>query len=142
MFKVEIKKDNVVTNQASFDTELEAQAWIDSGVAENWWGLPERWSSEAWLDLVPFDQRFVDLETGEIVEEYSEGLEVEYLYPAEYVVEIHDLTAQASQEKTNEEALKYLADTDWYVIRAMDTGVACPEEIKILRQQARDAIVK
>jgi len=44
---------------------------------------------------------------------------------------------KASQDLEN---LKYLADTDWYVIREMDIGQPVPPEIKANRQAARDAL--
>ena len=61
---------------------------------------------------------------------------------AEYAVEITDISAQLEQERINKESLDYLASTDWLVIREMDSGVACPADIKAARQAAREAIVK
>jgi hypothetical protein len=61
---------------------------------------------------------------------------------AEYTVEITDISQQLEQERINNEALAYLAETDWLIIREMDSGVACPAEIKAARQAAREAIVK
>lgn len=40
----------------------------------------------------------------------------------------------------NQEALAYLASTDWYVVRFAETGVAIPAEILTLRQEARSSI--
>lgn len=45
------------------------------------------------------------------------------------------------QELDSQEALKYLAQTDWYIIREMDSGVPCPAEIKTLRAQARSKVL-
>lgn len=59
---------------------------------------------------------------------------------AEYTVEIEDITAKLEQDKINAEALKYLASTDWLIIRELDSGMPCPAEIKALRQRAREAI--
>jgi hypothetical protein len=61
---------------------------------------------------------------------------------AEYLIEIIDITESYNQAKTNEEALKYLAETDWMIIREVDSGVPCPAEIKQKRQEARESIVK
>ena len=61
---------------------------------------------------------------------------------AEYTIEIIDITAQVEQEKTNAEALAYLASTDWMVIREMDSGVVCPADIKAARAAARAKIVR
>ena len=51
-------------------------------------------------------------------------------------------TSQQIQEQKNGEARKYLASTDWYVIRFADTGIEIPADIKLKRQQARDSIVE
>ena len=45
------------------------------------------------------------------------------------------------QENINKESLKYLADTDWYILREVDAGIPCPVEIKTLRAAARLKIV-
>lgn len=63
-------------------------------------------------------------------------------YPEGYQVEYIDITAEVIQEKVNEDALKYLAETDWLIIRQIDAGIPCPEEIKIKRQEARSKIIK
>lgn len=60
----------------------------------------------------------------------------------EYTVEIIDVTAEVNQAKDNEQALKYLADTDWYIIREMDSGVECPSEVKQARAEARAKVIK
>jgi hypothetical protein len=46
------------------------------------------------------------------------------------------------QQKINQEALAFLAATDWMVIRAMERGEELSPEIKAERQAARDRIVK
>jgi hypothetical protein len=39
-------------------------------------------------------------------------------------------------------ALKFLAETDYLIIREMDSGVPCPAEIKAARQAAREKVIK
>lgn len=39
------------------------------------------------------------------------------------------------------EARAYLAATDWYIVREMDSGTPCPQEIKDLRAAARLKII-
>lgn len=46
-------------------------------------------------------------------------------------------TNQAEQEAIDTEARTYLASTDWYLVREMETGVPTPQEIKDARQEAR-----
>jgi len=62
--------------------------------------------------------------------------------PATYSVEIVDITAQLAQEATNVAALKLLADTDWMILRELDSGVPCSVEIKDARAAARASIVR
>lgn len=49
---------------------------------------------------------------------------------------------QQSREKEARsiDARKYLAATDWYVVRLQETGKAIPVEVLNERQQARDSI--
>jgi hypothetical protein len=51
---------------------------------------------------------------------------------------------QAEQARITEEQRKadlgFLASTDWYVVRQMETGVAMPLEIKTLRAEARERL--
>lgn len=55
--------------------------------------------------------------------------------PGSYSVVIEDISALLVQEK--EDALKYLSDTDWYIIRKAETGVEIPANILTLRAAAR-----
>lgn len=48
-----------------------------------------------------------------------------------------DLTEQLEQEKQRQESLALLAATDFYIIREMDSGLACPPEVKVSRAEAR-----
>lgn len=50
-----------------------------------------------------------------------------------------DLLRQ-EKERSNDEHLKYLQSTDWYVVRKADTGKAIPSDVVTKRQAARDAI--
>lgn len=43
--------------------------------------------------------------------------------------------------KDNQDALSYLASTDWYVVRKMDTGAAIPNNIIENRAAARAKII-
>lgn len=46
-----------------------------------------------------------------------------------------------SQEEINTKARAYLAETDWYVVRFVETGVEIPQEILEARQKARESIL-
>ena len=62
--------------------------------------------------------------------------------PGEYTVEYIDNSAQIAQDEINTESLRYLASTDWYITRFVESGVAVPKEIKAARAEARAKIVK
>ncbi len=113
MFKIEIKKNNIVTNAAQFSTEAEAIEWKTNVELTNGFGLPERPE----LD--------------------EQGQETGVILPAEYTVEIADVTAEIEAQNERAEALAYLAATDWYIVREWDNGVECPAEIKAAREAAR-----
>ena len=61
---------------------------------------------------------------------------------AEYSVEIEDISAKVQQNKDNAEALAYLDETDWMIIREVDAGVPCPADVKAKRAEARAKIVR
>ncbi len=48
--------------------------------------------------------------------------------------------AAADRAHARAEARRYLAETDWYVIRAADTGTSVPETIRTDRAAARDML--
>ncbi len=133
---------------------LDPQAWIADGVAGNWWGKPERVvPKSADYDVADVLEEFdyvvnpaideVVNESGEVVQEAIPAVMVTMVkLKAEYTIEVLDITAQVEQEKTNAEALAYLASTDWLVIREMDAGVPCPAEVKAERAAARARIVR
>jgi hypothetical protein len=56
--------------------------------------------------------------------------------------QISDLEAVNTTFRNNKNARKYLADTDWYVIRKTETGKAIPDDIINARQEARNNIVE
>jgi len=72
----------------------------------------------------------------------AEGNPTGNILPAEYTVQITDITAELEQERINAEALKYLADTDWMIIRELDANIPCPASVKLARAEARAKIVR
>ena len=64
------------------------------------------------------------------------------LIVAEWEAKLAEIDAKALQEKTNQESLKYLSETDWYVTRFAETGVVIPEDVKTKRQLARESVVR
>ena len=96
MFKVSIKKEEVETNGAYFETEADCSAWV---------------------------------------------LENHEAFPEGYICETTNVTEEQALKKEKIAALKYLSETDWYVIRFMETQVAIPSEISTLRAAARLKVI-
>jgi len=63
-----------------------------------------------------------------------------YKWNGTEVVVDDDANALDFQKYINENSRQYLAETDWYVTRYLETGVAVPADITILRAEAREAI--
>lgn len=139
MKKVTIKNNaGVQTHGAEM---LDPTQWIADCIASNAWGKPERWvlhkdepMSEAYDEADVLEERIVDGLDGASHKEVK--------LKAEYTIEIEDVTDKLEQERINAEALKYLADTDWMIIREMDAGIVCPEDVKLARAEARSKIVR
>lgn len=80
-------------------------------------------------------------ETGEVFA-YDSDKERE-TYGAPELVRMSDAQVQAhlnpppSPEQVRAEALAYLAATDWYVLRQMETGEAVPSDVAQRRAAAR-----
>jgi hypothetical protein len=54
--------------------------------------------------------------------------------------QVDERDAKLKQEEANREARAYLAETDWYIMRNVETGAAIPEEILKNRAAARAAV--
>jgi len=60
----------------------------------------------------------------------------------EFTTDIKDLTSELLAKKQSEEALAYLKDTDYLIIKELELGTPCPDEIKQLRAEARLKVIK
>jgi len=96
MFKVRIKKQNIVTNEAKFETMDLVQVWIDTEVLNNSFGKPKRelTEREALLEGLDLDDA-IAIEDKEIMGE----LITYFTFPAEYVIEIEDITEDVANEE-------------------------------------------
>jgi hypothetical protein len=158
MIRVKIIKNGIQTHGAQFNTQAEADAWIAEGTKQQWWGKP------AYTEVIPAKKELQEVilspevldEDGNIItpaitemqevviqEEIKEMQLVEtepekkIEHPAEFEVQIEDITAEIEAQKAIDQALKFLLDTDWMVIRQAETGVPAPQEILEQRAQAR-----
>lgn len=138
MIKLTIKKNLTVLSSATFEDQTKADAWLEHQISLQTWGKPERWVEEFQIS-----SSGEDISKAIAVENIG-GPDSElkkYKFAADYMIETEDVTAKVAQEKTNFDSLKYLSDTDWYIIRFLESGVAVPTEVTAQRAAARAAIV-
>lgn len=135
MKKYKVIKDGIQISGWTSDENLDETYWQES------FGKPERWvlhkdepMAEAYDEADVLEEK---------IEQDSFGVDVKMVkLKAEYTISIEDITAQVEQQRVNQEALAYLASTDWYIIREIDQGTPCPAEIKAERAAARARIVR
>jgi hypothetical protein len=136
MIKIQIKKQEQITNEASFPSLEEAHAWLAHHESMKSFGQPKQIVQQQ-IELSPA----VIAEDGSVLQEaVTEMREVELA--GEYEVEITDISAKLAQEKINQEAQAFLDATDWIVIKSLEKGLELSPELKAERQAARDRIVK
>jgi hypothetical protein len=144
MIQITIKKADLITNQASFETQEEANSWLSELEGQKAFGEPAH-TIQQQIEISPAE---LDEEGNELVPAQFEFQEV--LIPASYEVIIEDITEQLAQHVANKEALAFLANTDWKVLRHRDQqelGIATSltaEEFQDLlqeRQMARSAVI-
>lgn len=162
MIKIQIKKQDVVTNSAEFPSMEEAQAWLDKHEGMKTFGekaiyaeqqveiSPEvRGPVQVLVTEAEFDEFGSEI-TPAIYTVDPDGVVSPAVYEtqtvlvsaAQYEVEITDISAQKAQEAINNEALAYLASTDWMIVRQSETGIPCPQDILTARATARASIVR
>jgi hypothetical protein len=131
MIKVSIYKNNVLCNEAKFTTDDLANAWVEQEINNQSFGRNERWLVES---------EFTD----EVIEQSLEsrirnglGNLLEYKFSADYTIQISDISIEELARQESSEAVRYLSETDWYIIREMDSGEQCPNDIKLARAAAR-----
>lgn len=141
MKKLIIKKQRLEVQQCKFDDDQAMQDFIKLLADQAPWGKPDRWLPDSPMSPLSDEEKAKATDTKVVNDGLGNGW-TEYFFPAEYTIEITDITAEVEQEKANAEALKYLADTDWLMIRELEIGKPMPEEIKLKRQEARNKVVK
>ena len=134
MIQINIKKNNIVTHGGKFATQQEADQYLSENIAINAFGKNQRELTELQANQEGSD---ITNATSSRVVQTIDGEITLYTFAAEYTVETVDITAQHQAEKESQEALQYLKDTDWYIVREMDSGEPCPQEIKTARAAAR-----
>lgn len=99
MFRVEVKKNGIVTNSAEFKNISEANAWIDSVEARSGFGSRDRWVSDITNEDISKAIEFEDRDTGfgNIVRFYH--------FPQEYIVDVTDVSAEYVDTLTKQASL-------------------------------------
>lgn len=155
MIRVEVKNriSQELITRAQFNTQQEVDSWIEDCKKSECFGKNERWIREGEesisnaiesriIEIYPAQEEILD-EDMNIIQEAREAItRTEYKLAAEYTIEQLDISAQINQERINQEALAYLASTDWMVIRAIESGVSVPTEITTARAAARLSIIR
>ena len=119
-----IQKYNIPQNK----TGLGAKSSLETYLAKGWYPIEDNTPSQ-----LPEDKR-----RGQT---HYEILADKVVVTCDIVdIPIEELQAK-EQEAINIQARKYLADTDWYVVRYSETNEPIPEEILVKRQEARESIV-
>jgi hypothetical protein len=108
MIKVKIIKNGIQTHGAQFNTQAEAQAWIAEGTAQEWWGKP------AYTEVIPAKKELQEVilspevldEDGNIItpaikemQEIVVQEETTIEHPAEFEVQIEDITAEVEAQR-------------------------------------------
>ena len=129
MFKLKIinKKSKQQTHGGEFSTVQEYEAWKQSCEAVKAWGEPESTETILVSEAIPevtalqeviVSPEEVDEETGEVIKEavtemqevvIQEAVEAVYetkVIPAEYTIEVENITQQVSLEKSKQEQKK------------------------------------
>ena len=139
MIKINIIKNNQVTNSATFPTEQEATLWLNQQRALNSFGKN---AGEYSLSELSESEQLTEISRREIMNLENVVSAVLITIPDQYTVDMFDITSTYNAQKESEQALKFLAETDWMVVRKMETNVDYPEEIKQARGAARLKVVK
>lgn len=133
MIQVTILREGQITNQATFPSQAEADAWLASHEGMGTFGQKATSTVESYESAPAV--------LNEAGEEISPAVwDFKTTDIAGYTVEIEDISASLAQAKTNQESLAYLSATDWYVTRWMETSIPIPEEIRSARELARSQI--
>lgn len=125
MLKITIKNlQEVITHgPLEFSSQAELDSWLQSHISMGTF-------------------QFEDVLIPAVLDISGQEIQAEYIKPKTHTKEIEDMGDIEAQRKINEESQAYLDSTDWYILREVDSGVPCPQEIKEARAEARAKIIK
>ena len=102
MIKVTISKQNVITNQGTFKTKEEANSWVAFHESQESFGKPQHETQVLVSEAIP---EVLD-ENGNVIQETVEAVYETKVIPAEYTIEVENITQQVSLEKSKQEQKK------------------------------------
>lgn len=135
MIRVRVKnRSGQQTHGGDFNSSEEAHAWVVSQESIKAFGKPERWVHEDDLSVMGEDklQAIASEDVGG-----PDEMKKRYKFSADYTIESEDITSEILAAVERNQALEYLNETDWYVLRKVETGVEIPDEVRNLRSEAR-----
>lgn len=124
MYKVNIIKNNAITNSANFNSQEDAQSWLNRESLSGSFGKIQREVVElvsedsfgVVINYLENDENIEDSISSRVIEGINGPITLHTL-PAEFSSEIIDISNQVSIENESREALAYLTSTDYKVLR-------------------------
>jgi len=98
---------------------------------------------EAARQAVPLEDKLAEEYDSIIAEIHTlrlDAIDLQKSLEAKAAFEESWLEIDKAQDKVNDEAKAYLAETDWYVTRLQETGLDIPLDVQELRARARDTV--
>lgn len=136
MFKIKIFKNNIVTNEASFETQDLANAWIAQCEADKVWGKP------AYTEVIPAVLEIKD-ELGEVIQTAVPAHDI--VHPSEYTIEVTDITAQVLAEQAQIQAVKDAQTQAGLRLQAFPAEVDTCQDLEslkvVIKQMVQDVAV-
>jgi hypothetical protein len=155
--QVTVTKSGTISNQADFPSQEEAQAWLDSHIGMGTFGSPRFEMRPYQLQPAEYERRQVEVAEGVFEEQQVEISPAVFedrlaeVNPAGYEIEQEDTSAAEAQAAINAASLKYLAETDWQVLRHLrqlaleiQTTLSSEEYLQLeqSRSEAAEKIIK
>jgi hypothetical protein len=99
------QKEHAKADSGQFQSEDLFNQWIADCIANNLWGLPDRWIADTLLSPLTEEEKAKATDTRVVNDGLGNGW-TEYFFPAEYTIEIEDITAQIEAEQAQIQAIK------------------------------------
>jgi hypothetical protein len=131
MKRIKIIKQGIVTNQAE-GIDAEVDVWLASCLSKNTFGKPERWIDES---IATDEEKAAKLDTRVIEGDFPR---VEIKLPAEYTINVEDMTAEISAKQSRIDILRALI----IQVRDFDIDGATTAQLKNYLKLQRSAFLK